>query len=46
VVVFYLFGALLSSAFIVHKVDEVALLPFCGVAAALVLHQWAHRKPW
>jgi uncharacterized membrane protein YoaK (UPF0700 family) len=45
VVVSYLFGALLAGAFIVRKVDEVAVLPFCGVAGAFVVHRWAHRKP-
>src|ERR1700689_827352 len=32
VVVSYLFGALVSGAFVVRKVDEVAVLPFCAVA--------------
>src|ERR1700722_415194 len=45
VVLSYLFGALLSGAFIVRKVDEVALLPFCAVAGAFAVHRWAHRKP-
>src|ERR1700733_15177895 len=45
VVLSYLFGALLSGAFIVRKVDEVALLPFCGVAGAFAVHRWAHRNP-
>lgn len=39
VVVSYLFGALLSGALIVHRVEEVVLLPFLGVAAAFVLHR-------
>src|SRR5271170_186068 len=37
VVVSYLFGALLSGALIVRKADEVVLLPFVGVAVALVV---------
>jgi len=45
VVVSYLFGALLSGAFIVRKVDEVAVLPFCAVAGAFAVHRWARRKP-
>jgi uncharacterized membrane protein YoaK (UPF0700 family) len=45
VVLSYLFGALLSGAFIVRKVDEVAVLPFCAIAGALAVHHWAHRKP-
>src|ERR1700691_6415377 len=45
VVVSYLFGALVSGAFVVRKVDEVAVLPFCAVAVALALHRWAHRTP-
>jgi uncharacterized membrane protein YoaK (UPF0700 family) len=39
VVVFYLFGALLSGALIVRRVEEVVLLPFIAVAAAFVLHR-------
>ena len=45
VVVSYLFGALLSGAFIVRKVDEVAVLPFCAVAVALMVHRWSQRPP-
>jgi uncharacterized membrane protein YoaK (UPF0700 family) len=45
VVLSYLFGALLSGAFVVRKVDEVAVLPFCAVASAFAVHHWAHRKP-
>jgi uncharacterized membrane protein YoaK (UPF0700 family) len=44
VVVCYLFGALLSGALIVRKVDEVAFLPFCGVACALAAHRWGRHK--
>src|SRR5450631_1677952 len=39
VVVSYLFGALTSGALIVHKADEVVLLPFIGVALAFVMHR-------
>ena len=39
VVVSYLFGALLSGALIVRKVEEVVLLPFVGVALAFVMHR-------
>jgi uncharacterized membrane protein YoaK (UPF0700 family) len=39
VVVSYLFGALTAGALIVHKADEVALLPFIGVALAFVMHR-------
>jgi uncharacterized membrane protein YoaK (UPF0700 family) len=44
VVVSYLFGALLSGALIVRKLDGVVLLPFVGVGVALVLHRLSHRK--
>jgi uncharacterized membrane protein YoaK (UPF0700 family) len=44
VVVSYLFGALLSGALIVHKVEEVVLLPFIGVGFAFAAHRRAHRK--
>ena len=44
VVVSYLFGALLSGALIVHKVEEVVLLPFAGVALAFVMHRRSHLK--
>ncbi|HME41379.1 MAG TPA: YoaK family protein [Steroidobacteraceae bacterium] len=44
VVVSYLFGALLSGALIVHKVDEVVLLPFAGVAVAFGLLRWSRPK--
>jgi hypothetical protein len=43
-VVAYLFGALLSGALIVHKVDEVVLLPFMGVALAFVMHRRSRRR--
>jgi len=43
VVISYLFGALLSGALIVRKVDAVTLLPFLGVAFALAVHRWSHR---
>jgi uncharacterized membrane protein YoaK (UPF0700 family) len=45
VVVSYLFGALLSGAFVVRRADEVAVLPFCALAAALAVHRWGHRTP-
>ena len=44
VVVSYLFGALLSGALIVRKLDGVVLLPFIGVGLALALHRLSHRK--
>jgi uncharacterized membrane protein YoaK (UPF0700 family) len=45
VVVFsYLFGALLSGALIVRKVDGVVLLPVIGVACALISHRLALRQ--
>jgi uncharacterized membrane protein YoaK (UPF0700 family) len=44
VVVAYLFGALLSGALIVHKAEEVVLLPFIGVALALTMHRLSRRK--
>jgi uncharacterized membrane protein YoaK (UPF0700 family) len=44
VVVSYLFGALLSGALIVHKVDEVAFLPFAGVALAFAMHRRSSLK--
>jgi uncharacterized membrane protein YoaK (UPF0700 family) len=40
VVVSYLFGALLSGAMVVRKIEEVVLLPFIGVALAF----WMHRR--
>jgi uncharacterized membrane protein YoaK (UPF0700 family) len=43
VVVSYLFGALLSGALIVRKVEEVVLLPFIGVALAFVIHRRSRR---
>ena len=45
VVVCYLFGALLSGALIVHKVDDVVLLPFIGVALAFVMYRRSRPKP-
>jgi uncharacterized membrane protein YoaK (UPF0700 family) len=39
VVVSYLFGALLSGALIVRKVEVVVLLPFMAVALAFVMHR-------
>jgi uncharacterized membrane protein YoaK (UPF0700 family) len=45
IVVSYLFGALLSGALIVRKVDEVVLLPFIGVALAFTMHRLSMRKP-
>jgi uncharacterized membrane protein YoaK (UPF0700 family) len=44
VVVSYLFGALLSGALIVRKLEGVVLLPFIGVALALAMHRLSHRK--
>lgn len=44
VVFSYLFGALLSGALIVRKVDGVALLPVIGVGCALVSHRLALRQ--
>jgi len=44
VVVCYLFGALLSGALIVHKVEEVVLLPFVGVTLAFVTNRRANTK--
>src|SRR3984957_17209839 len=43
VVVSYLFGALLSGALIVHKIEEVVLLPFIGVALAFTMHRLSVR---
>jgi uncharacterized membrane protein YoaK (UPF0700 family) len=43
VVVSYLFGALLAGALIVRKAEEVALLPFIGVAVAYVVHRRSRR---
>ena len=44
VVVSYLFGALLSGALIVRKLDGVVLLPFISVGLALAMHRLSHRK--
>src|SRR5277367_1169948 len=44
VVVSYLFGALLSGALIVHKVEEVVLLPFMAVALAFVMHRRSRHR--
>ena len=44
VVVSYLFGALLSGALIVRKMEEVVFLPFIGVALAFTIHRRARRK--
>src|ERR1700726_4383229 len=44
VVFSYLFGALLSGALIVHKVEEVVLLPFAGVALAFAMHRRSSLK--
>jgi uncharacterized membrane protein YoaK (UPF0700 family) len=44
VVVSYLFGALLSGALIVRKMEEVVFLPFIGVALAFMIHRRAGRK--
>jgi uncharacterized membrane protein YoaK (UPF0700 family) len=39
VVVAYLFGALLSGALIIRKVEAVVLLPFIGVVLAIAVHR-------
>jgi uncharacterized membrane protein YoaK (UPF0700 family) len=44
VVVSYLFGALLSGALIVRKVEEVVLLPFIAVALAFVMHRRSRHR--
>jgi uncharacterized membrane protein YoaK (UPF0700 family) len=44
-VVSYLFGALLSGALIVRKMDDVVLLPFIGVALAFVMYRRSRPKP-
>src|SRR6202166_4703633 len=44
VVVSYLFGALLSGAMVVRKIEEVVLLPFIGVAVAFWMHRRSRRK--
>src|ERR1700716_2772068 len=44
VVVSYLFGALLSGALIVRKMEEVVFLPFIRVALAFTIHRRAGRK--
>jgi len=44
VVVSYLFGALLSGALIVHKVEEVVLLRSPCVALAFVMHRRSNLK--
>jgi uncharacterized membrane protein YoaK (UPF0700 family) len=44
VVVSYLFGALLSGALIVHKAEEVVLLPFIAVALAFTMQRLSARK--
>jgi uncharacterized membrane protein YoaK (UPF0700 family) len=44
VVVSYLFGALLSGALIVRKVEEVVLLPFFAVALAFVMHRRSRHR--
>jgi uncharacterized membrane protein YoaK (UPF0700 family) len=44
VVVSYLFGALLAGALIVRKFELVVALPFLGVATALGVHIFSHRK--
>lgn len=45
VVVSYLFGALLSGALTVRKMDLVVLLPFIGVALAFSMQRLSRRKP-
>jgi uncharacterized membrane protein YoaK (UPF0700 family) len=44
VVVSYLFGALLSGTLAVHRIEEVVLLPFIGVALAFTIHRLSGRK--
>ncbi len=44
VMVCYLFGALLSGAMIVRKMDLVVLLPFTGVALAFAMHRLSRRN--
>jgi uncharacterized membrane protein YoaK (UPF0700 family) len=44
VVVSYLFGALLSGALIVRKIEEVVLLPFIAVALAFTMHRLSGRR--
>jgi uncharacterized membrane protein YoaK (UPF0700 family) len=44
VVVSYLFGALLSGALIMHKVEEVVLLPFIGIVLAFTMHRGTRRR--
>jgi hypothetical protein len=44
VVVSYLFGALLSGALIVHRIEEVVLLPFIAVALAFTMNRLSVRK--
>ena len=44
VVVSYLFGALLSGAMVVRKIEEVVLLPFIGVALAFWMHRRSRRE--
>ena len=44
VVVSYLFGALLSGALIVHKAEEVVMLPFIGVALAFTMNRLSRRR--
>jgi uncharacterized membrane protein YoaK (UPF0700 family) len=44
VVVSYLFGALLSGALIVHKVEAVVLLPFAGVGISLLIHHLSGKN--
>jgi uncharacterized membrane protein YoaK (UPF0700 family) len=43
VVVSYLFGALLSGALIVRKIDEVVILPFVALAIAFTVHRRSGR---
>ncbi|MHB8478191.1 MAG: DUF1275 family protein [Steroidobacteraceae bacterium] len=40
----YLFGALLSGAMVVRKVEEVVLLPFISVGLAFWVHRRSRRK--
>ena len=44
VMVSYLFGALLSGALIVRRLNEVVLLPFIGVALAFTMHRLSRRR--
>jgi uncharacterized membrane protein YoaK (UPF0700 family) len=44
VVISYLFGALLSGALIVRKVEEVVILPFAALAISFAVHRRIRRR--